>query len=44
MNWYIIEYTIRQVWKHKTVQADDIDSVKRKVPKSARNVRIWKTL
>ena len=44
MNWYIIEYTIRHVWRHKTVQADCIDSVKRKVPKSARNIRIWKTL
>ena len=44
MSWYIIEYTIRQVHKHKYVQADCIDSVRRKIPKSARNVRIWKTL
>jgi len=44
MSWYIIEYTIRQVWKNKKVQADNIDSVRSKVPKSAKNVRIWKTL
>lgn len=43
MNWYIIEFTIEDVQKHIAVEAYDVKDAKRKLPKRARNVRVWLT-
>lgn len=43
MKWYLLEYTIGHEWKHKKVQACDSEDAKSKLPKRARNVRVWLT-
>ncbi len=44
MFWFILEFTIGQVWKNKRVKADDADSAKSQLPRSAKNIKVWKTL
>lgn len=43
MKWYLLEYTIGHTWRHKTVQAETPEDAKSKLPKRARNVRVWVT-
>jgi len=43
MKRYLLEYTVNYTWKSKYVQACDSEDAKSKLPKRARNVRVWLT-
>lgn len=43
MKWYLLEYTIDHTWKHVVVQAFTTKDAKSKLPKRAKNVRVWVT-
>jgi len=42
MYFFLIEYTIGQEWKHKTVRADNAFMAKMKAPFGARNIKAYK--
>ena len=41
---FLIEYTIGQEWKHKTVRAENAFMAKMKAPLGARNIRAYKVV
>ena len=43
MKRYLFEYTVNYVWRHKYIVAESPLDAKRKLPKRARNVRVWLT-
>lgn len=43
MKWYLLEYTVNYTWRHKYVKAESPLDAKSKLPRRARNVRVWLT-
>lgn len=43
MKRYLLEYTVNYVWRHKYIVAENPLDAKSKLPRRARNVRVWLT-